>query len=127
MSNFLSEFAQYIFILLKAEIPCFYLDIFLVVLFFLIHFVGLKIFNYEVSNFYYISFFGLFPYRLIKALFNSETILVLSIPYLLGIFCLIWRYINFFYSLFFLIGTLHSHLWLFLCLWLTNFWSYSIS
>lgn len=101
MPNFLSEFLQYILIILKGEIPCFYLDIFLVVLFILIHFMGLKIFGYEVSNFYYITFFGLFPYRLIKAVFGSETILIMSIPFLFGIFCLIWRYINFFIPFFF--------------------------
>lgn len=101
MLDFLINLAPSISTILKAEIPCFYLDVFLILLFFLVYFVALKFFNYEVSNFYYVSFFGLFPYRLIKAVFGSHTILIVSLPFLFGVFCLIWRYINFVIPFFF--------------------------
>lgn len=76
----------------KISVPCKYLDYALIS--FIIVIMILKFLGYNFSNFYYVTFFGFFPYRLTKAAFNSTYIAFPTVIFLLIGFCIIWRYIN---------------------------------
>ena len=77
----------------QNTISCSYLDYILLAL--IITNTILKFLGYEFSHFYYVSFFGLFPYRVVKAILDEKIISFSTLIELFGGFCLIWRYIDF--------------------------------
>jgi hypothetical protein len=93
MLSLLVSYTEYILNILQILVPCLYFDLSYVALCGVVYLLS-RYFNYEIVSFYYVTFFGLFPYRLFKAMLNSSVIPLWSILFLTICFFIIWKFIN---------------------------------